>query len=127
MAYFIMPRNLHAQINPEIHAQIHAQKEGNEEYEEYLRMKRRIWYIDNCKNGDSTYCKVGRKNKVKTPKYKMSLIEKKRKLIERNLAKIQARADAYKISLQCIDGENGRRKEEGGNHSGEEARSAILE
>ena len=99
----------------------------DEEYDEYMRMKRRILYVDKCKNGDLTYCKVGRKKKVKTPKYKMSLIEKKRKLIERNLAKIQAKADAYKISLQCIDGENRGRKEEGGNHSGEEARSAILE
>jgi len=42
-----------------------------------------------------------KENKEKKPK--TAVIEKKRKLIERNLEEIQKRADAFKISLQCIN------------------------
>lgn len=44
------------------------------------------------------------KPKEKKPKkQKTAVIERKRKLIERNLEEIQKRADAFKISLQCIN------------------------
>jgi len=44
------------------------------------------------------------KPKEKKPKKpKTAVIERKRKLIERNLEEIQKRADAFKISLQCIN------------------------
>lgn len=47
------------------------------------------------------------KPKEKKPKKpKTAVIEKKRKLIERNLEEIQKRADAFKISLQCISDAN---------------------
>lgn len=41
-----------------------------------------------------------REKKEKKPK--TAVIEKKRRLIQKNLEEIQKRADAFKISLQCI-------------------------
>ena len=44
------------------------------------------------------------KPKEKKPKkQKTAVIERKRKLIERNLEEIQKRADAFKMSLKCIN------------------------
>ena len=43
-------------------------------------------------------------------KHKISLIEKKRRLIERRLEEIQKKADEYKFSLQCIDGQTSKSK-----------------
>jgi len=49
----------------------------------------------------------------KEKKPKTSVIEKKRRLIKKNLDEIQKRADAFKISLQCISDADQIRKSEG--------------
>jgi hypothetical protein len=41
--------------------------------------------------------------KPRPKKQKTAVIERKRKLIERRLEEIQKRADAFKMSLQCIN------------------------
>jgi len=57
--------------------------------------------------------------KPKEKKPKTAVIERKRKLIERNLEEIQKKAEAFKLSLQYINGE--RKTNEGGNQKGEDS------
>ena len=63
--------------------------------------------------------------KPKEKKPKTAVIERKRKLIERNLEEIQKKADAFKISLECINGE--RKSNESGNQKGEDSGDQASE
>lgn len=56
---------------------------------------------------------------IEPKKPKTAVIERKRKLIQKNLDEIQKKVEAFKISLECINGE--RKSNEGGNQKGEDS------
>lgn len=95
-------------------------KQYYEENREHMLQKYRELYVQNKKviqkmiqNGTIIEVETKKRGrpriyhnliiKPKEKKPKTAVIEKKRKLIERNLEEIQKKADAFKMSLQCIN------------------------